>query len=307
MPSTRRGSIHLFKFAGVDVFLHWSWFVFALVAMKMHVGSYSSGVWNAAEYLSLFFIVLMHEYGHALACRQVGGFANRIVLWPLGGVAYVDPPPRPGAVLWSLAAGPLVNVALIPVLLVLARTLRAVAPTSNLHELLKAVFIINVVLLAFNLLPIYPLDGGQMLRALLWFLIGRARSLMAATVVGFLGVLGILVVAVRDSSIWFMVLSAFILMNCWGGMKHAVMLLRAAKVPRHQGFACPWCKAAPPVGAFWRCGQCKTPLDTFQANAVCPHCSARFDVTRCIDCGRRFPMNEWVTSAPATRAVADLA
>ena len=48
-------------------------------------------------YLALFSIVLLHEFGHALACRQVGGKADQIVLWPLGGVAYVAPPPRPGA------------------------------------------------------------------------------------------------------------------------------------------------------------------------------------------------------------------
>ena len=49
---------------------------------------------------------MLHEFGHALACRQVGGQADLIVLWPLGGVAYVNPPPRPGALLWSIAAGP---------------------------------------------------------------------------------------------------------------------------------------------------------------------------------------------------------
>ena len=80
-------------------------------------GGYSSLVWNVLEYLALFAIVLLHEFGHALACRQVGGKANQIVLWPLGGVAYVAPPPRPGATLWSIAAGPLVNVALAPVLI----------------------------------------------------------------------------------------------------------------------------------------------------------------------------------------------
>jgi Zn-dependent protease len=58
---------------------------------------------------------LFHEFGHALACRQVGGQADLIVLWPLGGVAYVSPPPRPGALLWRIAAGPLVNVLLVPV------------------------------------------------------------------------------------------------------------------------------------------------------------------------------------------------
>ncbi len=85
--------------------------------MKSRAGrKYSSVTWNVLEYLALFLIVMLHEFGHALACRQVGGTANQIVLWPLGGVAYVDPPPRPGATLWSIAAGPLVNVALLPVL-----------------------------------------------------------------------------------------------------------------------------------------------------------------------------------------------
>jgi hypothetical protein len=71
----------------------------------------SPSIWRS------FLIVTLHEFGHALACRQVGGQANQIVLWPLGGVAYVDPPPRPGATLWSIAAGPLVNVVLLPILL----------------------------------------------------------------------------------------------------------------------------------------------------------------------------------------------
>jgi len=77
---------------------------------------YSSLTWNVLGCLSLFLIVLMHEFGHQLACRQVGGKTSDIILWPLGGVAYVSPPQRPGAQLWSIAAGPLVNVALFPVL-----------------------------------------------------------------------------------------------------------------------------------------------------------------------------------------------
>src|SRR3989442_11300094 len=113
MTSMRQGSIHLFRIAGVDVFLHWSWFLVAAFEISGRTRTYSSLSWNILEYLALFSIVLLHEYGHALACRQVGGIANRIVLWPLGGVAYVGPPPRPGAPPWSIAAGPLVNVALL--------------------------------------------------------------------------------------------------------------------------------------------------------------------------------------------------
>ena len=116
MPSFQNGSVRLFRFAGIDLFLHWSWFVVAAYEINGRTGAYSSLTWNVLEYLSLFLIVMLHEFGHALACRQVGGNASRIVLWPLGGVAYVDPPPRPGATLWSIAAGPLVNVALVPIL-----------------------------------------------------------------------------------------------------------------------------------------------------------------------------------------------
>src|SRR6266850_2313847 len=168
MPSTRQGSIRLFRFAGVDLFLHWSWFLLATYEISNRAGSYSSITWNVLEYLALFLIVMLHEFGHALACRQVGGRANQIVLWPLGGVAYVDPPPRPGATLWSIAAGPLVNVALLPVfwfLLSWSRSLGWPVTMPDLHILLRSLFYIDLGLLIFNMLPIYPLDGGQILRS----------------------------------------------------------------------------------------------------------------------------------------------
>ena len=298
MPTGRQGSFHLFRFAGVDVFLHWSWFIFAVFEINMRAGRYTSIAWNVVEYLSLFLIVLLHEYGHALACRQVGGRANQIVLWPLGGVAYVDPPPRPGAVLWSIAAGPLVNVILIPVLLAVTALLHvAVGPLGhNLYVYLYAVQFINAALLVFNVLPVYPLDGGQILRAFLWFFLGRARSLMVATIIGFIGVLGMLAIAVRSGSLWFGVLAIFILLNCWGGLRQSVMLLRMAKMPRRHGFSCPWCKAAPPLGNYWRCAECRVPFDTFATQAVCPNCRTSFNLTRCLDCGRMYPMSEWMGS-----------
>ena len=115
-----QGSIRLFKIKGIDVYLHWSWFLVALYEIQARKGQYSSVAWNVIEYLALFAIVLTHEFGHALACRSVGGSADTIMLWPLGGVAYVNPPQRPGATLWSIAAGPLVNVALTPVLWIAA-------------------------------------------------------------------------------------------------------------------------------------------------------------------------------------------
>jgi Zn-dependent protease len=300
MPSARQGSIRLFHLFGIDVFLHWSWFLVAAYEIQTRKGDYSSITWNVLEYLALFLIVTTHEFGHALACRQVGGSANQIILWPLGGVAYVDPPPRPGATLWSIAAGPLVNVALIPILWIavtLSRSAGMAATAPDLLHLLQSVFWINVGLLVFNILPIYPLDGGQILRALLWFVMGRARSLMVATILGLIGVVGFIGLAIWQQSVWYGALAAFMLMNCWGGLQHARALLQMAKLPRWDGFSCPTCNTAPPVGEFWKCGKCGQAFDTFQNHATCPHCGAQYAQTKCLDCGRLHPMHEWMVSS----------
>jgi Zn-dependent protease/ribosomal protein L37AE/L43A len=295
----------LFRFAGIDVFLHWSWFLVAAIEIEGRAKSYSSISWNVLEYLALFLIVLMHEYGHALACRQVGGTADRIVLWPLGGVAYVNPPQRPGATLWSIAAGPLVNVGFLVVLWLLGllnRTTGWADSIPNAHMLLRTIAFINLGLLIFNLLPIYPLDGGQILRSLLWFVLGRARSLMAAVVVGFIGVAGLIAFALWMRTAWMGILAVFILMNCWGGLQHARALARLAKLPRREGFACPSCRTEPPVGNFWKCNHCGKAFDTFQTLAICPSCKAQFARTICLDCRVLNPMSEWIvpTAVPAT-------
>ncbi|MGC2194086.1 MAG: M50 family metallopeptidase [Terriglobales bacterium] len=238
MSNAREGSVRLFRFAGIDLFLHWSWFLVAALEISSRSRRYSSLTWNALEYLALFLIVMLHEFGHALACRQVGGKADQIVLWPLGGVAYVDPPPRPGATLWSIAAGPLVNVVLVLVLSalgVLGRSSGWSAAEPNAHALLRAIWFINLILLIFNMLPIYPLDGGQILRSLLWFVLGRARSLMAVTVIGFLGVAGLMIFAWRIHSLWTGIIAAYMLFSCWKGLQHARLLSRFESAPTQAG------------------------------------------------------------------------
>jgi len=302
MPS-RQGTIRLFQFAGINVFLHWSWFLVAIYEINGSTRRYSSISWNILEYLSLFLIVLLHEFGHALACRQVGGRADQIVLWPLGGVAYVDPPPRPGATLWSIAAGPLVNVALLPILTVIGGFGRSSAwwiAAPNLHMLLRSIWYIDLGLLIFNMLPVYPLDGGQILRSLLWFVLGRARSLMVATIVGLVGGAGFIALAFWRHSAWLGVMAVFLVLNCWGGLRHALALSRFAKLPRRGGFACPSCRTSPPIGEYWKCGRCGQPFDTFHTNAVCPHCSAPFSVTKCLDCGQAHPIGEWAAFVGCT-------
>jgi Zn-dependent protease len=306
MLPTRQGSFRLFRAAGIDVFLHWSWFVIALIEVQARRGDYSSLVWNALEYISLFLIVLMHEFGHALACRQVGGKANQIVLWPLGGVAYVAPPQRPGAMLWSIAAGPLVNVILFPLLLVGFLLVGSMGlEGTDVYRWVRAVFAMNLGLLIFNLLPIYPLDGGQILRSLLWFMLGRAQSLFVTTIIGFVAVGCVVLVAAAGyfmgfggPGIWFVIVMGFISLNCLRGLMQARVLAKAAKLPRREGFACPVCRQPPVIGRFWVCHKCGARFDTFQTQGACPVCATQFATTTCVDCGESRPIGEWIAGVP---------
>jgi Zn-dependent protease len=304
MP-TRKGSIRLFQLFGITVYLHWAWLIVAYFQIKYRIPAYTSPIFGVLEYLTLFLLVLIHEFGHQLACRSVGGKTNDIVLWFLGGVAYVSPPQRPGAQLWSIAAGPLVNVFLIPILSVLVFISSHLGwPDTHLdvYHFIHNVWGINIVLLVFNMMPVYPLDGGQILRSLLWFAFGRARSLLIATIVGFVGVAALIAMACllfvfsndKTSAMWFGIMAVFILSNCWGGLMQARALARVANAPRHDGFACPVCKTVPPQGAFWICGKCRKPFDTFVTQGVCPNCGVQYGITYCTECGSVRPLNEWV-------------
>jgi Zn-dependent protease len=229
------GTIRLFKFSGIQVYLHFSWFLVAAYQLTQRLHNYRSPIFAVYEYLALFGIVLLHEFGHALACRQTGGTADHIVLWPLGGIAFVNPPRRPGAVLWSIAAGPLVNVVLVPVLSVLAffaaqAGLADSAPDTL--QLIGTIWSINLALLIFNMLPVYPLDGGQILQALLWFPLGEIRSLQIASVLGLIGavILAALALLLRlMEPIWVAVMAFFLISRAIAGWQYAKALIAAEK------------------------------------------------------------------------------
>ena len=202
--------------------------------------------------------------------------------------------------LWSIAAGPLVNVALFPVFSIiwwLAHSAGWQETMHNAYVFAQMLWTINTVLLVFNMLPIYPLDGGQILRSLLWFIFGRARSLMIASGIGVIGAIGLIAFAFWAQSIWIGILCVFILLNCWSGLMQARALARIAKIPRREGFACPKCKSSPPQGALWICGKCRKPFDTFETQGVCPNCGVQYSATSCPECGSLQPISEWIASA----------
>jgi Zn-dependent protease len=274
----------------------------AVYDFQSNYSSYSAPAWTIAEILALFGMVLMHEFGHALACRSVGGKSDTIVLWPLGGVAYVDPPQRAGATLWSIVAGPLVNVVLVPITSIvyfIARKNGLADSVPDAFRFIHAIWRINIGLLIFNMLPIYPLDGGQILRSLLWFVLGKARSLFVATIIGFVGVAVLVAFAVWAQSVWIGIMAAFILMNCWTSLRYAQALSKFAKLPKHTQFTCPSCKTSPPMAPLWMCNKCGARLDVFASNAMCPGCGQGFATTRCFECHESAPIAQW-SAEPAS-------
>lgn len=222
------GTWPLFQFRGIRVFLHWSWFLVAVYHINQGKGIFPHIGWDIAVYVSLFAIVLIHEFGHAFATRQVGGTADRILLWPFGGIAYVQTPPRPGGYLWAIAAGPLVNVALFPVLYGLLAIytnpldfdyscmITASGEISYLPYFLYRIFLINTGLLIFNLIPAFPLDGGQLLRGLLWYKLGPVRSLWYAAWTGLIiGVTAMIWVYIEFQRLWTVLIIGLMVMQSW--------------------------------------------------------------------------------------------
>jgi Zn-dependent protease len=307
MIALQRGSFRLFRFAGITVFLHWTWLVVAVLMMYFLPDQFDfhSPIWPILLYLSMFAIVLLHEFGHALACRQVGGKADTIVLWPLGGVAFVAPPPRPEAVLWSIAAGPLVNVVLVPItvgLFLLGYFQGWQTAFPDLHKYLMVLTILNMVLLVFNLLPIYPLDGGQILQSLLWFFIGRSQSLLVVCILGLIFG-GLLLVGAVLAGWWIMALLAgFMVFRSWAGFHQARLMVRLFQRPRHANAACPSCGNLPIQGKFWVCDNCEQHFDLFEHRGVCPNCWERFEFTNCLECYERSALRNWYLDDPSPPA-----
>ncbi len=151
--------------------------------------------------IALFGSVFLHELGHCFAARRMGGHADDILMWPLGGLASVDAPRFPWPQFVTVICGPLVNVS-IGLLTAGALFLYGArffwdsdapfifaAPTARaswtmFHDLIYTVFYVNAYLFVFNLLPMYPMDGGRMLHCALWKKLGYSRGTLIVCTVG---------------------------------------------------------------------------------------------------------------------------
>ncbi|MBY0232635.1 MAG: M50 family metallopeptidase [Gemmataceae bacterium] len=304
-----RGAFKLFRLAGVEVWLHWMWLPFAFLMVALRPDAYASPAWKAVEYVALAASVLAHEFGHVLACRSVGGTARTIVLWPLGGIALVSPPARPGALLWSIAGGPLANLVLAVPFALLALLVPA-DTWKDLHVLLATLALMNVLLCAFNLLPAYPLDGGQMLHALLWFRLGRWKGLQAASAVGvalgamiLFGAVALVPLLARQGlpfelPLVLAVVAAFMALQSAATFQAVRQVLMIEALPRRTDCACPSCHSAPFAGPLWVCDECRTRFDVYETRGKCPACGAWYLQQACLGCRATAHIDRWFEYLP---------
>lgn len=166
-------SINLFKVFGIQLAVHASFVL--LLAYYGYEGWVESGVpgllWSVGL-ISLFFVcVILHELGHSLTARRYGVRTSRILLLPIGGMAELEQIPRkPSAELLITVAGPAVNFVLVALLLPFAwhgifseEEVALYSPAGLVIQLCIA----NLIMGVFNLVPVFPMDGGRILRALL--------------------------------------------------------------------------------------------------------------------------------------------
>lgn len=228
---------------GISVRVHVAFLICAVVLVWMELPRVDENrSWTLAGILSgaigtyalLFVVVLLHELGHCFGARKVGGHADEILIWPLGGLASVEPPHDPQSHMVTTLAGPMVNVAICgvcsAVLALWCGTLGAI-PWNPLHPMqpldpllyvttgqqwVIRLFGVSYFLLLINLLPMFPFDGGRVLQAFLWSRKDYFTATEIATGVGMVGAVLVGLFALFIDQSWLLMLVAlFGYMTCY--------------------------------------------------------------------------------------------
>jgi Zn-dependent protease len=208
------GSVPLFTAFGIRVRMHASLLVMVVLVLLFGLGQGFTWQDRVESMAILFGIILIHEFGHCFAARSVGGEAHDILMWPLGGLAMAHAPRRPWPTFVTVAGGPLVNVLICAICGIILYLSGGWVPWNPLWtpygqwhgwlDIIRYVYWIYSVswmLLLFNLLPIFPLDGGQLLQSMLWPKFGYYKSMNFACITGMVGAIAGGMVALATFSI----------------------------------------------------------------------------------------------------------
>jgi len=195
LASILNASIPLFRVGGIPVRLHWSFFVFVLIfagwtASPAGGAVSTSGLllWGLVLTALLYLVLILpHELGHAWVAILKGGSCSKIMLTPLGGLAFVDASASPGVEAEVALAGPVVSLLMLAVSMAFVSVYGLPAGWMSPFTLAGALgflFWANVTMVIFNLIPSFPMDGGRLLRAFLAWRRGAKRGTRLACRVG---------------------------------------------------------------------------------------------------------------------------
>ncbi len=221
---------------GIPVYVSPYWFIIAGVFIVIYandIGSALSGseryIVAAAFVILLYLSVLVHELSHALVARGYGLPVRRILLYPLGGVSEIErEAPTPGREFAVAGAGPALSLVLGGI----GWGLTQVAPNGVTGALIRQLMISNIIVGVFNLLPGLPLDGGRMLRAIVWKITKKPTTgTLAAAWIGRIMAIGLLAIPFFSGSlaggdivsvVWVVVIAAFM----WTGATQSIKATR---------------------------------------------------------------------------------
>ncbi|MCA9128138.1 MAG: site-2 protease family protein [Planctomycetales bacterium] len=182
-------------FGGIGVYIHWTFWVLIgyYLISSTAAGGLLNGLFAVAIILSVFACVVAHEFGHAAAAAHYGIRTADITLLPIGGVARLERlPEKPIQELVIAIAGPAVNVVIAGILFVLMLIGGIPLAMSDSQGQFSTMamgymdylLIANIVLVLFNMLPAFPMDGGRVLRSLLAMRLGHLRATEVAARLG---------------------------------------------------------------------------------------------------------------------------
>lgn len=214
-------SFPLTRIAGTTIYVHGTFILLiAYVLWQQETLTIGSIFFSLLLLILVFTCVTLHELGHSITARRCGIPVDKIVLWPFGGTAHMTrQPDKPRHELFISAAGPLVNVVIAGVALVILTPMALASgddpgfwnDTSQLSfsNLLLWLFMINTILVLFNLIPALPLDGGRILRSVLLMLVSRAQAARIMKIVGFVfaGIIGLIGIVTLDFFLLFVALA----------------------------------------------------------------------------------------------------
>jgi Zn-dependent protease len=183
-----KGSLRIASIAGIDISIHYTWLlIFVLITWSLaasyfpeaHPGWGTEVYWITALIAAflLFFSVLLHELAHSLVAKSRGMEVKSITLFLLGGISNLESEPEKPQVEFAIAIiGPLSSLALAAIFWGVDRL--GWAPAGPVKAITDYLVLVNILLAAFNILPGFPLDGGRVLRSLIW---GATNDLKKAT------------------------------------------------------------------------------------------------------------------------------